>query len=128
MPRAAVPSSAAIRFDVAIRVLDGTQSESTHDPPGPCSSTTVTRAPNCAATRAASYPPGPPPMITTRGALMIYHSCALPKPGLVGSSFVALYAAYGSNMDPAQMALRCPHSPQVGVGWLDGWRLTFGGE
>lgn len=41
---------------------------------------------------------------------------------------VALYAAYGSNMDPAQMAHRCPHSPQHGTGWLDGWRLTFGGE
>jgi AIG2-like family len=41
---------------------------------------------------------------------------------------VALYAAYGSNMDPAQMAERCPHSPQAGTGWLDGWRLTFGGE
>src|SRR6266571_3468944 len=31
-------------------------------------------------------------------------------------------------MDPAQMAERCPHSPQAGTGWLDGWRLTFGGE
>ncbi|HEX6934672.1 MAG TPA: gamma-glutamylcyclotransferase family protein [Streptosporangiaceae bacterium] len=41
---------------------------------------------------------------------------------------MALYAAYGSNMDPAQMAGRCPHSPQAGTGWLDGWRLTFGGE
>ncbi len=41
---------------------------------------------------------------------------------------MALYAAYGSNMDPAQMAERCPHSPQAGTGWLDGWRLTFGGE
>jgi gamma-glutamylcyclotransferase (GGCT)/AIG2-like uncharacterized protein YtfP len=41
---------------------------------------------------------------------------------------VALYAAYGSNMDPAQMAERCPHSPARGTGWLDGWRLTFGGE
>lgn len=38
-----------------------------------------------------------------------------------------LYAAYGSNMDPEQMALRCPHSPQRGSGWLEGWRLTFGG-
>ena len=26
------------------------------------------------------------------------------------------------------MAERCPHSPQVGTGWLEGWRLTFGGE
>lgn len=41
---------------------------------------------------------------------------------------VAMYAAYGSNMDPAQMAQRCPHSPQRGTGWLEGWRLTFGGE
>lgn len=41
---------------------------------------------------------------------------------------MAVYAAYGSNMDPAQMALRAPHSPLRGVGWLSGWRLTFGGE
>jgi hypothetical protein len=39
-----------------------------------------------------------------------------------------VYAAYGSNMDPAQMALRAPHSPLDGIGWLVGWRLTFGGE
>ena len=41
---------------------------------------------------------------------------------------MALYAAYGSNMDPEQMLVRCPHSPQQGTGWLEGWRLTFGGE
>jgi gamma-glutamylcyclotransferase (GGCT)/AIG2-like uncharacterized protein YtfP len=39
-----------------------------------------------------------------------------------------LYAAYGSNLDPRQMAERCPHSPLRGTGWLTGWRLTFGGE
>ena len=39
-----------------------------------------------------------------------------------------LYAAYGSNLDPGQMADRCPHSPLRGTGWLTGWRLTFGGE
>jgi gamma-glutamylcyclotransferase (GGCT)/AIG2-like uncharacterized protein YtfP len=39
-----------------------------------------------------------------------------------------LYAAYGSNLDPTQMAGRCPHSPQRGTGWLVGWRVTFGGE
>jgi gamma-glutamylcyclotransferase (GGCT)/AIG2-like uncharacterized protein YtfP len=39
-----------------------------------------------------------------------------------------MYAAYGSNMDPAQMAGRCPHSPQRASGWLEGWRLAFGGE
>jgi gamma-glutamylcyclotransferase (GGCT)/AIG2-like uncharacterized protein YtfP len=43
-------------------------------------------------------------------------------------AIVAIYAAYGSNMNPAQMAERCPHSPYRGTGWLDGWRLTFGGE
>ncbi|HSV37556.1 MAG TPA: gamma-glutamylcyclotransferase family protein [Nocardioidaceae bacterium] len=39
-----------------------------------------------------------------------------------------LYAAYGTNMDPRRMLERCPHSPMQGTGWLEGWRLTFGGE
>lgn len=38
-----------------------------------------------------------------------------------------LYAAYGTNLDPGVMRTRCPHSPLVGTGWLEGWRLTFGG-
>jgi gamma-glutamylcyclotransferase (GGCT)/AIG2-like uncharacterized protein YtfP len=42
--------------------------------------------------------------------------------------FVSLYAAYGPNMDPRLMGERCPHSPLQGTGWLQGWRLTFGGE
>jgi gamma-glutamylcyclotransferase (GGCT)/AIG2-like uncharacterized protein YtfP len=41
---------------------------------------------------------------------------------------VAVYAAYGSNLDPEQMLARCPHSPSRGPAWLEGWRLTFGGE
>ncbi|MEI6866941.1 MAG: gamma-glutamylcyclotransferase [Actinomycetes bacterium] len=41
---------------------------------------------------------------------------------------MALYAAYGSNMDPRQMLERAPHSPHRGTGWIEGWRLTFGGE
>ena len=41
---------------------------------------------------------------------------------------MALYAAYGSNLDPERMAVRAPHSPLRGTGWLVGWRLTFGGE
>ena len=40
--------------DVAMRVLDGTQSVSTQAPPSPSASTTMTWAPSCAATRAAS--------------------------------------------------------------------------
>ena len=39
-----------------------------------------------------------------------------------------VYAAYASNLDPARMAARCPHSPLRGTGWLNGWRLTFAGE
>ena len=41
---------------------------------------------------------------------------------------MGLYAAYGSNMDPAQMLQRCPSSRFAGTGWIRGWRLTFGGE
>ena len=41
---------------------------------------------------------------------------------------VPLYAAYASNLDPARMGERCPHSPLQTTGWLTGWRLTFGGE
>ena len=41
---------------------------------------------------------------------------------------MALYAAYASNMDPDQMARRAPHSPLRTTGWLQDWRLTFGGE
>jgi hypothetical protein len=41
---------------------------------------------------------------------------------------MTLYAAYGSNLDQDQMVTRAPHSPAQGTGWLNGWRLTFGGE
>ena len=41
---------------------------------------------------------------------------------------MALYAAYGTNLDVSRMRERCPHSPVRGSGWLEGWRLTFGGE
>ena len=41
---------------------------------------------------------------------------------------MTLYAAYGTNLDPARMGERCPHSPMRTTGWLTGWRLTFGGE
>jgi gamma-glutamylcyclotransferase (GGCT)/AIG2-like uncharacterized protein YtfP len=43
-------------------------------------------------------------------------------------ALMALYAAYGSNLDPERMGVRAPHSPLYGTGWLVGWRLTFGGE
>ena len=41
---------------------------------------------------------------------------------------MTLYAAYGTNLDPARMSERCPHSILHSTGWLTGWRLTFGGE
>lgn len=41
---------------------------------------------------------------------------------------MTLYAAYGTNLDPARMSDRCPHSPLHTTGWLEGWRLTFGGQ
>ena len=41
---------------------------------------------------------------------------------------MAFYAAYGSNLDPERMAIRAPHSPLQGSGWITGWRLTFSGE
>ena len=64
-PSRDAPSSDAISPDVAMSVLDGTQSVSTQAPPRPSESTTVTSAPSWAATSAASYPPGPPPMMAT---------------------------------------------------------------
>jgi hypothetical protein len=39
-----------------------------------------------------------------------------------------VYAAYGSNLDPAWMLQRAPHSPLRSTGWLVGWRLTFAGD
>ena len=36
-----------------------------------------------------------------------------------------LYVAYGSNMNLAQMAHRCPHSKVVCNGKLYGWKLVF---
>ncbi|PIE28019.1 MAG: gamma-glutamylcyclotransferase [Micrococcales bacterium] len=40
---------------------------------------------------------------------------------------MVLYAAYRTDLDPAQMLTRAPHSPLESTGWLRGWRLTFGG-
>lgn len=41
---------------------------------------------------------------------------------------MSLYAAYAGNLDARLMTRRAPHSPLRATGWLDGWRLTFGGE
>ncbi|GHH86524.1 gamma-glutamylcyclotransferase [Streptomyces capitiformicae] len=41
---------------------------------------------------------------------------------------MSLYAAYAGNMDARLMSRRAPHSPLRATGWLNDWRLTFGGE
>ena len=41
---------------------------------------------------------------------------------------MSLYAAYAGNLDPRLMTRRAPHSILRGTGWINGWRLTFGGE
>ncbi|MFE8942758.1 gamma-glutamylcyclotransferase [Streptomyces sp. NPDC007856] len=41
---------------------------------------------------------------------------------------MSLYAAYAGNLDARLMSHRAPHSPLRATGWLNGWRLTFGGE
>src|SRR5699024_6467210 len=51
----------------AIRVFDGTTSDSTAEPPIPLHSMMVTSAPNFEATNAASYPPWPPPIMVMDG-------------------------------------------------------------
>src|SRR5580658_8263809 len=61
MPSPADLLSRAIALEVSMSALEGTQSVSTQAPPSPSESTTVTSAPSWTATRAASYPPGPPP-------------------------------------------------------------------
>lgn len=39
-----------------------------------------------------------------------------------------LYVAYGSNMDDAQMGVRCPDAKLFGKGWIPGYRLAFRGS
>src|SRR3954454_14976092 len=71
-------------------------------------------------------------MITIRATMACPLAVRFPDQGTGADAHypvpVPLYAAYGSNMDPAQMKERAPYSPMAGTGWLMGWRLTFGGE
>jgi gamma-glutamylcyclotransferase (GGCT)/AIG2-like uncharacterized protein YtfP len=87
--------------------------------------------------RVMVVPPVPSPSIVhdgdDAGAPIVFRGAADTGTGprlfpLTTLSAVPLYAAYGSNMDPEQMMQRAPHSPMAGTGWLEGWRLTFGGE
>ena len=38
-----------------------------------------------------------------------------------------LYGAYGSNLNVAQMGLRCPNANRAGTMKLNNWRLVFRG-
>src|SRR5882672_8742291 len=66
----------------------------------------------------STYPPEPDrsPLQAGDHQRRVLYACLVP-----------IYAAYGSNMHPEQMLQRAPHSPMAGTGWLEGWRLTFGG-
>nr|WP_221634034.1 gamma-glutamylcyclotransferase [Nocardioides luti] len=83
---------------------------------------------------AATYPPGPAPRTRTLkwvtplslGVVRADDQGREVRP--LTWAPVTLYAAYGTNLDPARMSERCPHSPLRTTGWLQGWRLTFGGE
>src|SRR3954465_5804315 len=66
--------------------------------------------------------------LRNRATLTTTDRCILPHVGKDYGHRVRLYAAYGSNLDPGRMRAYCPHSPLVGTGWLEGWRLTFAGE
>jgi gamma-glutamylcyclotransferase (GGCT)/AIG2-like uncharacterized protein YtfP len=68
------------------------------------------------------------PLSRTSGSALVGGSSHVSGAEVVELQIVALYAAYASNMDPEQMAQRAPHSPLHGTGWLQGWRLTFGGQ
>lgn len=71
---------------MATSALLGTQSVSTAAPPMPSLSTMSTFAPNAAATSAASYPPGPPPTMTTESLLTRSSFQAIPTLGATGCS------------------------------------------
>jgi gamma-glutamylcyclotransferase (GGCT)/AIG2-like uncharacterized protein YtfP len=79
---------------------------------------------------------GPSPVLCGRSRAIlpgpVAHRCdrlpSAPPHPVVSLGAMGLYAAYGSNMDPAQMLRRCSSSPHTGTGWIRGWRLTFGAE
>ena len=118
-----------------MKVLDGTQSESTHAPPAPSVLDDRHLGPELGrhqgglvARRAAPDDHDAAHRHSRRTSRHYgpLHSPSRPEPTIVIA--VRLYAAYGSNLDPGRMRAYCPHSPLVGIGWLEGWRLTFGGE
>ncbi|GGK30344.1 hypothetical protein GCM10011583_72740 [Streptomyces camponoticapitis] len=75
--------------------------------------------------RAPGRDAGEPGASRERAASTGFAGHARPSRTLVPMS---LYAAYAGNLDARLMSRRAPHSPLRGTGWLNGWRLTFGGE
>ena len=100
-PSSADDSTSVRRSDVAMSVLLGTQSVSTVEPPGPSRSIRVTSAPRRAATNAASYPPGPPPMIAT---------CATRA---IVSQVLCMCAAHAPHPNPRIPAAHARHPNQA---------------
>lgn len=75
----------------------------------------------------ANPPPRPIPLIPPLAGAFLTGTAA---PGATSRTLgsMSLYAAYAGNLDARLMTRRAPHSPLRGTGWLNGWRLTFGGE
>ena len=95
---------------VAISVLDGTQSVRTHEPPMPSRSTSDDLAAELGGDQRR--------LVAARPASDDHRCASRPHSWRTGvrsaAAAMALYAAYGSNLDPHQMADRAPHSPPRG--------------
>ncbi|GGY30317.1 hypothetical protein GCM10010342_16710 [Streptomyces anulatus] len=76
--------------------------------------------------RAAGGGVADPPRASPTGAFVTGTAAPAPTSRTLGP--MSLYAAYAGNLDARLMTRRAPHSPMRSTGWLNGWRLTFGGE
>ena len=122
-PSASLPENAVIEAPARRDQRLGRDAARDARTPIPSRSTMTTSAP--AQRQPAPLRSPPAPATENRNAR---HTSIVP---VVPQQFrvVAVYAAYGSNLDPAQMHdLCCPLSLPSVLGWLEGWRLTFGGE
>ena len=131
IPRASLARTCVADSATASSALLGTQSVSTAEPPIPSESISVTCAPIWAATRAASYPPGPPPTITTEVmAPIIAHGPRAARRGRQGARHDRISATHASDREdpcpsnrplPAVMLpvqARTPSGDLVRIRWI----------
>ena len=134
-PRSPPCRNAVTTSEEAMKVLDGTQSKSTHAPPAPSASTIVTSASElCGHER--GLVPGRPASDDHDAAHGFPHlrlddygpSHSPLRPERLSSSPCASTPRTARISTQVGCGPICPHSPLVGTGWLECWRLTFGGE